>query len=381
MSREKLRILCVDDEMQVLQGLKLNLRKHYDVTITESARKALEMLRQDSFAIVLSDMRMPEMSGADFLSKVSVGWPDTVRMLLTGYSEINIAIDAINKGGVFRFLTKPCPVEQLLKVLEDAAKQYRLIVAEKELLHKTLKGSVAVLVEILSIVDPEATMAFSNLRSVIVEIARRMGTSNTWDIEIAAMLSRIGAVTLPSELRVKEKSAEPLEPSERRLLASIPEIGARLISHIPRLDSVSRIVRYQDKNFDGSGIPVDDVKGGDIPLGGRILRVLKDIDTVEAARSPVELLNRLQSRKGLYDPDVLQQFIEVMELLPKGFELLDIAPEKLRVGDQLLTALVTESGKLLLAKGMRINQPFLEKLNHYIAIAGVRGPVKIERPT
>ncbi len=381
MSREKLRILCVDDEMQVLQGLKLNLRKHYDVTITESARKALEMLRQDSFAIVLSDMRMPEMSGADFLSKVSVGWPDTVRMLLTGYSEINIAIDAINKGGVFRFLTKPCPVEQLLKVLEDAAKQYRLIVAEKELLHKTLKGSVAVLVEILSIVDPEATMAFSNLRSVIVEIARRMGTSNTWDIEIAAMLSRIGAVTLPSELRVKERSAEPLEPAERQLLASIPEIGARLISHIPRLDSVSRIVRYQDKNFDGSGIPGDDVKGGDIPLGARILRVLKDIDTVEAARSPVELLNRLQSRKDLYDPNVLQQFIEVMELLPKGYELLDVSPEKLRIGDQLLTALVTENGKLLLAKGMRINQPFLEKLNHYIAIAGVRGPVKIERPT
>lgn len=131
------RVLFVDDEANVLFAYKRNLRGFFDVTTAETGTSALEILSNEpAFAVVVSDYRMPEMDGISFLHKVRELCPDSVRIILTGYADLQIAIDAINEGNIFRFLTKPIQNDKLVNVLKDSVEQYRLVTSEKELNQK-----------------------------------------------------------------------------------------------------------------------------------------------------------------------------------------------------------------------------------------------------
>ncbi|MBI6546352.1 MAG: response regulator, partial [Cyanobacteria bacterium NC_groundwater_1444_Ag_S-0.65um_54_12] len=147
MSSDRLKILCVDDETQILAGLAWHLRRQYEMIAALNAPAGLEALERDgSIAIVLSDMRMPGMDGAAFLSRVRQVAPDAARILLTGHADLEVAINAVNEGQIFRFLTKPCPPPVLLAAVNAAAEQYRLITAERVLLGQTLGGSIKALI-------------------------------------------------------------------------------------------------------------------------------------------------------------------------------------------------------------------------------------------
>src|SRR5262249_28179570 len=144
-------VLCVDDEPQVLEGLELHLRSRYRVTTATSGKQALEILASGKpFAVVISDMRMPEMDGATFLGLVRQGAPDSWRVLLTGHSDLDSAVAAVNEGQIFRFLLKPCPPATLLKAVQASEEQHRLVTAERVLLEDTLQGSIRVLADILA---------------------------------------------------------------------------------------------------------------------------------------------------------------------------------------------------------------------------------------
>jgi len=137
------RVLFVDDEPQVLEGIQRALRKQVEVQTATSGAEGLRLLREAGpFALVVSDMRMPSVSGAQFLMKVREQSPDTVRLVLSGQADLQATIEAVNQGHIYRFLSKPCPVEQLLAAIEDGLKQHRLLVAEKVLLEQTLSGCV-----------------------------------------------------------------------------------------------------------------------------------------------------------------------------------------------------------------------------------------------
>jgi len=136
---DRLRILCVDDEKNVLEGLARTLRNLYEIDSATSGPEALEILKRSGhFAIVISDLRMPAMTGVDFLALARHIAPDTVRVLLTGQGDLPSAISAVNDGNIFRFLTKPCPTDSLVKSLAACAEQYKLITAERVLLEQTL---------------------------------------------------------------------------------------------------------------------------------------------------------------------------------------------------------------------------------------------------
>src|SRR5262249_1916023 len=139
-------ILLVDDEPNVLLGYQRLLRGEFDTETAVGAPLALKIIQaRGPFAIVLSDMRMPEMDGIEFLTRVKALSPDTVRIMLTGYADVKTALSAVNDGNIFRFLTKPCSKETLASALAAGLAQYRLVTTEKELLEKTLAGSVALL--------------------------------------------------------------------------------------------------------------------------------------------------------------------------------------------------------------------------------------------
>src|SRR5919204_6882078 len=152
------RILCVDDEEFILDGLRDTLRRAFEVHTATGASEALAMLRKepDAYAVVLSDMRMPGMFGSEFLREARTVAPNAVRMLLTGYADVDSAIRAVNDAQLFRFLTKPCEPEQLVRACIAALAQHRLITAERVLLEQTLRGSVNALVEVLALASPAA---------------------------------------------------------------------------------------------------------------------------------------------------------------------------------------------------------------------------------
>ena len=157
------KVLCVDDDRDLLDALTLILRRKFRVATATSGAEGLAKLRKAGpFAVVLSDMRMPAMDGVGFLTRVRDSAPDTVRMVLTGNADVNVAIHAVNEGRIFRFLAKPCPPKQLLSAFEAALEQYRIVTAERLLLEETLRGSIKTLSHILAITNPPADRGHEN---------------------------------------------------------------------------------------------------------------------------------------------------------------------------------------------------------------------------
>jgi DNA-binding NtrC family response regulator len=193
------KILFVDDDQNVLDALRRNFRKEYVVETATSAREAAGIIaRKGPFAVVVSDMRMPGVDGVQFLTRIKEVSPDTVRIMLTGYADVQSSIAAVNEGSVFRFLTKPCSAQHMKRVLEDALRQYRLVTAEKQLLEQTLSGSIKVLTELLALVNPDAFGRANRIHRLVRQIALHLGVTKTWEMENAALLSQIGCMLLPS---------------------------------------------------------------------------------------------------------------------------------------------------------------------------------------
>src|SRR5580704_10000807 len=224
-SQHRPRVLCVDDEPRVVEGLVLHLRKDYEVHTALSGAEALKVLKElGGAAVVVSDMRMPGMDGATLLHHVMSVFPDATRILLTGEAGRDAAIDAVNKAHIFRFLIKPCPPEQLKAAVEAGVMQHRLIGAERTILKETLIGCIKALVDVLAIVNPVAFGRASRLKRLAVSFAGTLQCGDFWQLEAAALLSQIGYLSLPAELVEKLYFGERLTPEEKTLAEGVPDV-------------------------------------------------------------------------------------------------------------------------------------------------------------
>jgi FixJ family two-component response regulator len=195
------KTLFVDDESAVLDGYKRMLRREFEVDSAVGGEQGLAAIHERGpYAVVISDMRMPGMDGAQFLAQVRQIAPDTVRMLLTGQADLDSAIHAVNEGNIFRFLTKPCQKEIMAKAITTGLVQYRLATAEKDLLENTLMGSIKVLTDVLSAASPEAFGRSMRVARCIRHLVSKFGLPSPWRFEAAAMLSQLGCVTLDPEV-------------------------------------------------------------------------------------------------------------------------------------------------------------------------------------
>lgn len=380
-----LKILCVDDDANVLAGYQRNLRKQFQIDTALSGAAGLTMLEtQGPYAVVVADMNMPHMNGVQFLMEVRRRAPDTVRIMLTGNADQQTAIAAVNQGHVFQFLTKPCPPEALASALQQGLRQYQLVTAERELLEKTLNGSIKVLVDVLSMADPQAFGFGQKLREAMRTFARALNVGQTWELELAAMLSPIGYVTVPPVVLQKYRAGFSLTGPERDMIERVPELGANLIANIPRLESVARIVRYQAKRYDGSGFPADELKGEDIPVGARILKVLADMVQLEAKGLPrFKALDQMRSRTGWYDPRVLSAAFACFDVyLPEGPATAAppraVSLAELRVGHVLADKVVSNDGVVIAGPGTEVTQMVLQKLHNFAQTSGLKEPILIE---
>lgn len=378
------KILIIDDDENLLSGLKRQLRNKFHISTAEGGNTALDIVKSDGpFAVVICDMRMPGMHGVEVLESIKKLSPDTVRMMLTGNIDQQTAVEAINKGNIFRFFAKPCQPDVLAEGIDAGIEQYRLITAEKELLKNTLAGSVKVLTDMLSMIDPETFGESAKLRDWGRLMATRMDLPRSWILDLAIMLSRIGWVAIPSEIQIKVNSGLDLTEKEEELIREIPETGRKWIANIPRLKDVAEIIYYQNKGFDGSGFPEDGTSGKDIPVESRILKVLNDLVAECPDMAPTKFVFRaLDLHAELYDPDILQIARHGLVKADAGqedehFEIAEVPVNLLITGYELLSDIETTDGKLVLAKRQVITDTLLTKIRNIGAIYGIKEPIRI----
>lgn len=344
------KVLFVDDDQNILSGFHRYMHDRYAISTAESGQKGLDLLKTEGpFSVVVSDYKMPGMSGAQFLEHVRTEFPDTVRIMLSGQAEMHELVNVINSGNIFRFLNKPCPPDALAKNIDDGIEQYRLIRSEKELLEKTLSGSIKLLVDILSVVSSTAFSKALRIRKLVKKYAEIMELENRWQYEIAALLSQIGCITIPDTILKKAFKGEALTADETRLFAKYPQNGSEMISIIPRLNEVSRIIAYQEKHFNGFGFPEDGTSGEQIPLGARLIKIASDFDALlQSGRDPLTSFEVMRSRinSGWYDPSVLDNFSKIATRARK-FKKKTVTMEQLNETMILADDIVSEDTKII----------------------------------
>jgi response regulator RpfG family c-di-GMP phosphodiesterase len=380
-------ILFVDDDPGILAGFQRSLRKEFKIDTAEGAAPALALIRgRRPYAVVVADMRMPGMNGVEFLMELEKTAPDTVRMMLTGNADQKTARDAVNQGHIFRFLTKPCPPEELLLALRAGLKQYQLVTAERDVLEKTLNGSARMLSDILATHDAHAFGKSQRLREYIRAFADHLQLKQTWDLELAAMLSQIGCVTIPQAVLARSRAGVPLAATEADMIKRVPQIGHDLLSHIPRLESAAAVVLYQNKNFDGTGFPVDKIAGEEIPIGARILRVLQDLAAHEMTKaSKATALAMMTQCPGRYDPRVLEAVGAVFDVswartTSAETQSRPVGIKTLRVGSILALEARTREGVMIVPAGTQISLMLMQKLRNFAELGELEEPLQVTYP-
>jgi len=372
------KVLFVDDDPNVLQAFQRQFRKQFHVEAASGGAEGLETIAsRGPFAVVVSDMRMPGMDGIQFLSAVRQRASESVRIMLTGNADQQTAVEAVNEGQIFRFLTKPCPPDALAKTLAAGVRQYQLVTAEKQLLGKTLRGSVKVLTDVLSLINPTAFGRASRVRRLVQRLCKQLNVDQPWECEIAAMLSQIGCVTVPPDTLDKMYHGRPLTPKESTMVESHPSIGRDLVANIPRLEPVAQIIAYQQKGFDGSGLPSDSPVGKELPLGARILKVALDYDALTwSGLGDVDAIVELRKRAGRYDPRVLAA-VEAVAEFDESFEMREVRMNALTTQMRLTEDITTINGTLLVSKGQEVTTSMRQRLMNFARDGQVREPINV----
>ncbi len=359
------KILFVDDEPAVLQGYQRLLRGSFRIDTAVGGKGALISLTCNGpYAVVVSDMRMPEMSGLEFLSQVKRVSPDTVRILLTGQAALESAIGAINDSNIFRFLTKPCAKEKLSVVLAAAVKQYHLQTTEKELVEQTFVGVVQMLVDVLGLVNPAAFSRALRLRKYVRKMAEALGWKDHWQVEVAAMMSQLGCVALDPDLIAAVHRGQALPAEEQARYDRHPEVAQRLLANIPRVETIAWMIGHQNKSVTLDA-DIANREKAEMRKGAQLLRQALDFDDfVGKGASRVEAGHRLGRKYRELDQDVLLSLIE-MEPEVDDLEIMTCPVEQLSTGMIIYEDVYSSQGLLVAAKGQEISLPLRLKLDSF----------------
>jgi response regulator RpfG family c-di-GMP phosphodiesterase len=379
MSLKDIKILFVDDDQSILSGFQRVFRKHFDVYTSPGAEKAYEIIMEDGpFAIIVSDMHMPGIDGVQFLAKIKEMSPDTIRMMLTGNSDIQIAVDAVNEGHIFRFLTKPCPPDTLMKALLMGIQQYHLLTAERDLLEKTLTGSIQVLTDILSMTNPAAFSRAKRIKHYIVQITKMLEIENSWQYEVAAMLSQIGCVTIPLDTVEKYFEGVELSKTENDMIKTYPHTGKTLLHKIPRLENVSEMINRQHESVDSSNIRDPLKKSDPVALGAALLKASIDFDELICQKNSQEQAVRtMQAFAQKYNQNILNclEKIIVPHLENAATKLMKITD--VQNGMFLAESIKTDKGFLVVAQGHEINEMLKQRMINYSNQGIIKDTVRI----
>ena len=373
------KILIVDDDVNILASFARNFRLKYTVVTAQSGEEGLQSLEADGpFAVIIADYYMPGMNGVQFLTLAKKIALDSELIMFSGQADLKVSIEAINEGDIFRFLSKPCPTDRLEKILIAAVEKYRLVTSEREILEQTLKGSIKLLANILSIMSPKVFRQATNLRKTARKIAERLMINNLWEIELAALFSQIGCVTIPGEIMNKVYGGELLTKAETEIYFSHANAGGKLLRNIPRLESIANAITYQFKQFNGDGYPRDEIKGQDIPLMARIIKVVIDYETLlSQVQSPAQVLAVMRNRADWYDKTILAALDAEISSIQTGFVVKALRTEEMTIGMVLADDIKDSAGAILIPKGYEITDVLQMRLIIYSRLGRVVEPIRV----
>lgn len=376
-------VLSVDDESNIVRAIKRTLRRsNVDVMTAESGADGLKLMDEHVFDVIISDMRMPKMTGAKFLAEAAKKQPDTKRVLLTGYSDIESTIEAINEGGISMYLTKPWDDEKLIAVVEDAVKVKQLeaknssleaLKSELETALADLSQShdtiVALLGNAIGMRDKVGSEFNENKLALAEMMARRSNLSEeeVGHIRTAMTLHRIGRMSLPDVLL--SKPYVQMDQEERKLFDQHPVFGEAVLMGLPEMQPVTRLIRHQNELWNGQGSP-DGLAGETLPTGAAIIMLVRDYYDMRSGLFDVATLeeddaqNLIRKFSGeRYSPEMAELLMDCLESIDKE----DIAETIIEMGELkrgmvLSRDLKTENGVLLLGKNQALTRDLIEKI-------------------
>jgi ActR/RegA family two-component response regulator len=389
------RVLIVDDDPNLLRALARQYRKRFDLDVAEGPEKALGLLDGGKeYAVVVSDMRMPGMDGIALLGRFRDRTPDTSRIMLTGNADQETAVKAINEGAIFRFFSKPCDTEVLASGIEAAIEHHRLVTAEKELLEKTLAGSLKFVIDILSHTAPQAFVRVGRVREWARKVARESRLAQAWQLDIATMMLPMVEFVLPPSVVEHMREGRKLSPDERKAVSMAPLTTRRLLSNIPRLAPVGDIIvhAFPDAVVAARGIGehVPEVP----PRAAKILHVLWDLAAATTGPVPESAaLDKVMQLGAAYDPQALEDVRRVIcaappesrsasdggESVEPEVKIFEVAIRSLTPGLVLESDLRLADGSLVLSAGNLLSKAQVHRIQSQADRIKFQEPVRVHR--
>lgn len=323
-------ILLVDDEINNLQLLKRTFRGKYNIITASNGQEGLEAFKenQDKIALIVSDHKMPVMEGTEFLEKVNEMSPDVIKILLTGFSDVEILTDAVNKCNLFQYMLKPFEPEELSRIVEMGISKYNLTSSKsiilkdlKELFYKTIKS-------ISSALDSKDPYTHGHslrvtLYSLILAKEMNLDDKLLEEIETAGLLHDIGKIAIPQNILCKPGR---LTDEEFAVMKSHPTNSEKLIISIKKLAGISSWLKAHHERWDGRGYP-DGLKGEEIPLSARIVALADTYDAMTSTRSyrvalaheiAIEEIKKCAGTQ--FDPTLAAKFVELEAIIKDAKE-------------------------------------------------------------
>ncbi len=425
----QVKILVVDDEENILRAIRrLLMDEDLEVLTATSGEEALRILIADQdVGLIVSDQRMPGLTGVDFLEKARKIVPDTIRIVLTGYADVNAAIDAINRGGAYRYVTKPWKDDELVQIIREAAQRFSLLKENKRLsgimkrqngelqawnskleyfvqkqtkeiqknneelqslnkrLKKNFQNSILAFSGLIELRDSGVRNHSRNVAEVSTKVAVSLGLPGmeTETITVASLLHDIGKIGIPDVLLQKDFDDMSSEELEEYMLH--PVRGQAAIDSIEDLREAGILIRHHHESHNGKGFP-DRLRGDNIPLGSRIIAMADAVDkaigkfygdnAVQAALGNVKEYLGSKFDPGLYKAvkaSVEEVYAKV--LVRTDVVELELHPNNLKAGMVISRDVHSGTGLLLLSKGMRLNEKNVEAIRRYYKIDPSRNGV------
>ena len=328
---QRYKILIVDDEPDNLQLLYRTLRRDYEVTKAQGPLEALEILKETPFNCILSDHKMPDMDGVEFLKRTYDMYPDTIRLLVTAYSDVEILMNAINYAKIYRYIKKPYSPEELLHIVQLALEYYQLKEDNKKLivdLKDLFSGTINAIMDALDSKDSYTLGRSRRVAFYTSKIIAAMDLNKTEKatIELAALLHDIGMIGVQEDILHK---VEKLTDEEREEIRKHVFYSVKILEDIKQLDKATDIIRYHHEFYNGAGYPFG-IKGEEIPLGARIIAIADAYDSLVSFRpyreglTPEEALKIIEEKRGeQFDPNILDIFENVVDEANKEWDKLN----------------------------------------------------------
>ena len=360
------KVLFVDDNVNLLAGIKRQFRKRYDTYTAEGGQAGLDAIQKHGpFAVIVCDMKMPDMNGIQFFTHAQRLAPATIRIMLTGNADLETAMHAVNEGNIFRFLMKPCEKATIEWAVDSGIEYYDLKKVEKELLEKTLQGCVHALTDMLSLTNPLAFSQASRVSGYVKRMVTHMSLKNQWMYELASSLSQIGCISVPRDTLERVFAGGDLTKDEKEMYERHPIVGRELVCAIPRLEIVGEIIGSQLSWTGGSSVTnIEDRTVVDI--GSEILSVILEFDNMLCRGiSKNQAITDLKKSK----PHISEEVVKALKIIEVADS--DIQTRMVKIHDLTNEMVIAEDlfsrqGTLIASQGQELNHTVRTLLANYV---------------